>query len=57
MITYIALTTLFIMGVYLCFSLNQLNKDIKYIRLSLDELETSIKKRTWIVHDKYKRVQ
>jgi hypothetical protein len=35
---------------------NQLNKDIKYVRLGLDELESAVKDRHWVVYEGYKQV-
>ena len=56
MLAFIAFTTMTIMGVYICYSINQLNKDIKYVRLGLDELESAVKDRHWVVYEGYKQV-
>ena len=57
MLMSLAVISIVIMGVYTCFSINQINKDIKYIRLSIDELENTIHRRQWVIHDRYKQVQ
>ena len=56
MITFIACVSMMIMGVYTCYSINQLSKDIKYIRLGLEELESEVKDRHWVVYEGYKQV-
>ena len=55
MLTYITGTTLFLMISYLCYSVNKLNKDMRYIRLTLEELESSVKDCHWVVYDGYKQ--
>ena len=57
MLMSLAVISIVIMGVYTCFSINQINKDIKYIRLSIDELENTIHRRQWVLHDRHKQVQ
>ena len=55
MLTYITGSTLFLMISYLCYSVNKLNKDMRYVRLTLEELESSVKDCHWVVYDGYKQ--
>ena len=51
MMLYLFATAYFVLGVLVGLRLTQLNKDIKYIRVIVDELEDTISDRTWVVYD------
>ncbi len=51
MLVYVFATFYFVLGVFIGLRLTQLNKDIKYIRVVVDELENSINDSTWVVYD------
>ena len=36
---------------FVCIKLNQISKDIKYIRVIVDEIEDTIGDRTWVVYE------
>ena len=36
---------------FVCIKLNQVSKDIKYIRVIVDEIEDTIGNRTWVVYE------
>jgi len=55
MLTFLAFTSMMIMGIYICYSINQLNKEIRYVRLGIEELESSVKDRHWVVYEGYKQ--
>ena len=50
MLTSIATITLTIMATYICLMLNKINNDNRYIRLSIDEMESAMISRQWVVH-------
>ncbi len=51
MFMYLFAISYFVLGVFIGLRLTQLNKDIKYIRVIVDELEDTISDRTWVVYD------
>ncbi len=51
MLTYLPSIIGFVLGISIWVRLTQLNKDIKYIRVIVDELEDTISDRTWVVYD------
>jgi len=51
MFVYVFAISYFVLGVFIGLRLTQLNKDIKYIRVIVDELEDTISDRTWVVYD------
>tara|TARA_B100000287_G_scaffold327157_1_gene311570 strand:+ start:329 stop:502 length:174 start_codon:yes stop_codon:yes gene_type:complete len=51
MLLYLFATAYFIIGVFVGLRLTQLSKDIKYIRMSLEELENAVDNSTWVVYD------
>ena len=51
MFMYLFATSYFVLGVFIGLRLTQLNKDIKYIRVIVDELEDTVSDRTWVVYD------
>ncbi len=51
MFIYLFATSYFVLGVFIGLRLTQLNKDIKYIRVIVDELEDTVSDRTWVVYD------
>ena len=51
MFVYLFAISYFVLGVFIGLRLTQLNKDIKYIRVIVDELEDSINDSTWVVYD------
>jgi uncharacterized protein YoxC len=51
MLLYLFATAYFIIGVFVGLRLTQLSKDIKYIRMSLEELENAVDNNTWVVYD------
>ena len=51
MLLYLFATAYFAIGVFVGLRLNQINKDIKYIRVIVDEIEDTIGDRTWVVYE------
>ena len=51
MFIYLFAISYFVLGVFIGLRLTQLNKDIKYIRVIVDELDDTISDRTWVVYD------
>ena len=51
MLSYLPTIFGFVLGIFIWVRLTQLNKDIKYIRVIVDELEDSINDSTWVVYD------
>jgi hypothetical protein len=51
MFMYLFAISYFVLGVFIGLRLTQLNKDIKYIRVIVDELEDTISDRTWVVYE------
>ena len=57
MFMYLFAISYFVLGVFIGLRLTQLNKDIKYIRVIVDELEDTISDRTWVVYDNDQHAQ
>tara|TARA_B100000575_G_C22850565_1_gene497767 strand:- start:160 stop:333 length:174 start_codon:yes stop_codon:yes gene_type:complete len=57
MFTTIATITLTVMAAYVCFMLNEINRDNQYIRLSIDEVESAVINRHWVVFDNERRAR
>jgi uncharacterized protein YoxC len=51
MMLYLFATAYFVLGVLVGLRLTQLSKDIKYIRVSMEELENAIDNSTWVVYE------
>ena len=51
MLLYLFATAYFAIGVFVGLRLNQISKDIKYIRVIVDEIEDTIGERTWVVYE------
>ena len=57
MLTTIATITLTAMPAYICLMLNKINRDNQYIRLSIDEVESAVINRHWVVFDNERRAR
>jgi hypothetical protein len=43
--------------IFICIKLNSISKDIKFIRISLEEVEEAIDNNTWVVYDNDQHAQ
>ncbi len=43
--------------IFVCVKLNQISKDIKFIRMSLEEVENAVDNNTWVVYDNDQHAQ
>jgi hypothetical protein len=50
MLTSIATIALTFMAAHICLMLNKINSDNRYIRLSIDEMESTVNSRQWVVY-------
>ena len=57
MLLYLFATAYFLGGVFVGLRLTQLSKDIKYVRMSLEEVEEAIDNNTWVVYDNDQHAQ
>ena len=51
MFTYLFGVSYFVVGVLIGLRLTQLSKDIKHIRISIDDIEEAIDRSTWVVYE------
>tara|TARA_B100000575_G_C22787975_1_gene466339 strand:- start:341 stop:505 length:165 start_codon:yes stop_codon:yes gene_type:complete len=53
MFTALAITAL----IFVCIKLNSISNDIKFIRISLEEIESAVDNNTWVVYDNNQHAQ